>query len=47
MVIKNPIVVNCAQMLEELEAEPQRAAYMVIKELYELQRNVTASQNKE
>ena len=37
MVSKNPIVIHTAQMLEALRPETQRAAYMVIKELYELQ----------
>lgn len=43
MVINNPIVVNCARMLDDLAPEPQRAVYMVIKELHELQRNASAS----
>ena len=37
VVSKNPIVVHTARMLDALKPETQRAAYMVIKELYELQ----------
>lgn len=43
MVINDPMVLNSAMMLDELEPDPQRAAYMVIKALHELQK---ASQDK-
>jgi len=37
VVSKNPIVIHTAQLLDALKPEAQRAVYMVIKELYELQ----------
>lgn len=37
MAIQNPIVIRIAMLLEELNEEPLRAAYMVIQQLHELQ----------
>lgn len=37
MAIQNPIVIRIAMLLEELDEEPLRAAYMVIQQLHELQ----------
>lgn len=33
-----PITIHIATMVDELEANPCRAVYMVVKELYELQK---------
>ena len=37
MTIRNPIVTRMAMLLDELEEEPLRAAYMVVSQLHELQ----------
>lgn len=39
MEIRNPIVIRMAMLLEELDEGPLRAAYMVVSELHELQKN--------
>lgn len=37
MTIRNPIVTRMAMLLDELEEEPLRAAYMVVSQMHELQ----------
>ena len=39
MEIRNPIVIRMAMLLEELDEGPLRAAYMVVNELHDLQKN--------
>lgn len=39
----NPYVLRTAMMLEELEIESQRAAYMVISDMHRLQEAVRAA----
>lgn len=43
MEIKNPIVIRMAMLLEELEMESQRAAYMVISDMHRLQEAVRSA----
>ena len=38
----NPIVTHMAMLLDELEEEPLRAAYMVVSQLHELQKRGNA-----
>lgn len=42
MTIRNPIVTRMAMLLDELEEEPLRAAYMVVSQLHELQKKTEA-----
>lgn len=37
--IKNPIVIHIAAMLEAMEEMPLRAVYMVVRQLYLLQQS--------
>ena len=47
MDISNPIVIRMAMLLEELEEGPLRAAYMVVNELHDLQKNGGGSGDNE
>ena len=37
----NPIVLHIEAMLETLDPDPLRAVYMVVKQMYELQKHST------